>query len=100
MVRVLVLYPRGEGKRFDLDYYKNRHMPLVKELLKPLSVEMDISLQRRGEPSPYLVVSHMTFESMEQLMEKYAAVGEELIADKLRFTDIETIFQVSEVISL
>jgi len=41
MIRVSVLYPRSSGKRFDLEYYKKHHMPLVKEKLTPLKVEID-----------------------------------------------------------
>lgn len=32
---VTVLYPGGEGKNFDIDYYKNTHMPMVMSELKP-----------------------------------------------------------------
>ncbi|WP_162996232.1 hypothetical protein [Mucilaginibacter celer] len=28
-----VLYPAAEGKTFDMDYYINKHIPMVKELL-------------------------------------------------------------------
>jgi len=28
MIRVSVLYPASEGKKFDVDYYKNKHMKL------------------------------------------------------------------------
>jgi hypothetical protein len=30
MIRVSVKYPSGEGKKFDYDYYVNKHMALVK----------------------------------------------------------------------
>ena len=26
MIRVSVMYPSGEGKKFDYDYYVNKHM--------------------------------------------------------------------------
>jgi uncharacterized protein (TIGR02118 family) len=100
MIRVLVLYPRVEGKRFDLDYYKNRHMPLVKERLNPVKVEMDIGISRGDQRTPYLAVSHMIFESIEQLATRYAKAADELNADKLKFTDLDLIFQVSEIVSL
>ncbi len=98
MIRVLVLYPRSEGKCFDLDYYRNRHIPLVKERLAPVSVEMDLGVPRGGQPSPFVAVTHLVFESMEQLMARYAAAGQELNADKLKFTDIDLIFQISEML--
>jgi hypothetical protein len=30
MIRVSVMYSTGEGKKFDYDYYVNKHMTLVK----------------------------------------------------------------------
>src|SRR6188768_1459488 len=29
MFKVAILYPNGEGKTFDMDYYENKHMPMV-----------------------------------------------------------------------
>ena len=34
MVRVTVLYPNESAKRFDHDYYANKHLPMVMERLK------------------------------------------------------------------
>ena len=33
MVKVTLLYPNEEGSTFDMDYYQNKHMPMVQELL-------------------------------------------------------------------
>ena len=29
LFKVAVLYPNGEGKTFDMDYYEHKHMPMV-----------------------------------------------------------------------
>lgn len=29
LIKVSVMYPDGEGKHFDMDYYKTKHMPMV-----------------------------------------------------------------------
>src|SRR5437773_10674077 len=31
MIRVSVMYPRTEGDSFDMDYYVNKHMPMVRD---------------------------------------------------------------------
>ena len=31
MIKVSVMYPNTPGGRFDHDYYRDKHMPLVKE---------------------------------------------------------------------
>lgn len=97
MIRVLVLYPRVEGKRFDRDYYLNHHVPLVQQRLAPRRLEVDIGIPRRGQPSPFHAVTLMTFDSMEDLMAGYAAAGDELNEDKSRFTDLDLIFQIGEI---
>jgi len=33
MIKVSVMYPNTPGARFDHEYYRDRHMPLVKELM-------------------------------------------------------------------
>nr|HQU55660.1 hypothetical protein [Saprospiraceae bacterium] len=29
LFKVTILYPNGEGKTFDLEYYQDKHMPMV-----------------------------------------------------------------------
>jgi uncharacterized protein (TIGR02118 family) len=101
MIRVSVSYPRTAGKQFDLEYYRHRHMPLVKERLTPISVEIDAGVPNpQGEPSPYIAVGYMTFESMEQFVARFGAVAQELLADIPNYTDIEPVIQLSEVIEI
>ena len=43
MIKVAILYPNGEGKTFDMDYYSNKHMPMAASLfgdsLKAMSID-------------------------------------------------------------
>jgi uncharacterized protein (TIGR02118 family) len=76
-------------------------MPLVKEKLAPLKVEIDIGIpNNHNQPSPYIAIGHMTFATMEQLVAGYDAAGQELHADIANYTDIEPIIQLSEVIHI
>ena len=34
MIKVSVMYPNGEGKHFDMEYYVNTHIPLVEETFR------------------------------------------------------------------
>ena len=73
MIRLSVLYPRIAGKRFDVDYYKNRHMPLVKKRLTPITVEIDVGISNeQGQDAPYVAIAHMTFASREELAARHA----------------------------
>lgn len=46
MIDVSILYPSGEGKKFDMEYYCNKHMPMVQEKLgdvcKGMAVEQGL----------------------------------------------------------
>ncbi len=33
MIKVTILYPNDEGKTFNMQYYSNKHMPMVASLL-------------------------------------------------------------------
>ena len=33
MIKVTVLYPADKGSKFDIDYYCNKHMPMVQQKL-------------------------------------------------------------------
>jgi len=35
MIKVSVFYPDREGSKFDMDYYCNSHIPMVREKLGP-----------------------------------------------------------------
>jgi uncharacterized protein (TIGR02118 family) len=47
MVKISVLYPNGKGTKFDMEYYCNRHIPMVRQLLgsalKGASVDQGLS---------------------------------------------------------
>ena len=96
MIRVLVLYPRSENSIFDPGYYVQRHLPLVREKLKPRHLEADIGVPGSAAPSPYFAVTHMVFDSRESLREAYGRFGRELNEDKSNFTDVDVIVQLGE----
>ncbi len=100
MIRVLVLYPKGANDKFDFDYYKNNHLKLVKELLNPVKIEIDKGISNPEIPTPYYAVTHMIFNSIEELATKYAEFGKELIDDKDQFTNIQIITQISDIIEV
>ncbi len=62
MIRVLVLYPRGEGTHFNSDYWVSTHMPIVgSQWAEAKKWEADIA----APDSPYYAAAHIFFDSME-----------------------------------
>jgi len=68
MIKVSVLYPNGEGKKFDLDYYCNQHVKMVGGLLgdsvKGASVEKGLGGAAPNSPATYAAMGNLYFDSM------------------------------------
>ena len=92
MIKVSVLYPKGDDATFDIEYYKTTHMDIVERTMKPSKIEID-----SGQHGPYIAASHLYFESPEALQ---AALGEnaEAMADVPNFTNTTAVTQVSAVV--
>ena len=101
MVRLTILYPNIEGKKFDKDYYLNTHMPLTLKLqgdaVKRVSVEFGFSGGAPGSQPPYVAICTFLYDSFEAFKNAFMPNAEVLIKDILSYTDIETIIQFSEV---
>ena len=101
MIKVSVLYPNDEGKKFDMEYYCNKHMPMVQQKLgdacKSVAVEQGLAGGEPGSPPTYIAMGHMYFDSVEAFQTAFGANAEELMADVPNYTDIQPVLQVSEV---
>ena len=69
MIKISAMYPNNEGSKFDMDYYCNNHIPMLKELLGPsllsMTVEQGLAGVAPGSPAPYIAMGHLFFESLE-----------------------------------
>lgn len=101
MITATVLYPNQEGSKFDLDYYCTKRMPMVAERLgsacKSMSVEKGVSGMMPGTPAPFVVLAHMTCESVEAFQAAFAPHAAEILGDIPNYTSIQPIIQFSEV---
>ena len=101
MLVVTMMYPAGGDSRFDFDYYMINHMPLVRNRWNPLGMQGDQVL--RGLPGPdgapppvYVLMTMMTFTSMDSFNDAVARHGEELYGDVPNFTAITPIRMFGE----
>jgi uncharacterized protein (TIGR02118 family) len=101
MVKVSVLYPNREGTRFDIDYYCDHHIPLVRRLvgpaLKGVSVERGICGEEADSPPTYIALGHLLFDSVEAFQKNFGPHASEIMADIPRYTNAEPTIQISEV---
>lgn len=102
MIKLSVLYPTGEGKDYDIDYYCNTHVPLVSKLLgkaiKSATIEKGIHGMDSDSQPPYAAMGNLYFESLDAYENPFKANIEKIAADLPNFTNIEPVVQVSEVL--
>ena len=103
MTKVSVMYPNGEGKHFDLNYYMEKHIPLVQELLgdslKGASVENGLGSAEPGSAAPFSAVGTMYFDSVEDFGSAFGPNAEQILGDLPNFTNSEPVIQISEVVA-
>jgi uncharacterized protein (TIGR02118 family) len=101
MIRIAAAYPRMEGKRFDLDYYIHKHLPAVQKKFGPyglVKIEVDKPLEAPGgAQSPFFAIGYLYFPTLADFQKAYAAVGGEVIADIIIYTDVKPMIQVGEL---
>lgn len=101
-IKVSVLYPSGEGKHFNMDYYANKHVALVTGLLGDAivgaTVEKGLGGAAPGEKAPYEAMGNLYFESMESFQNSFGPNAAEIMGDVPNFTNIEPRMQISEVV--
>jgi len=102
MFKVSVMYPNKEGARFDHTYYRDKHMPLVKERLgdgcKSYTVDKGLAGGAPGAPATYVGMCHIYCDSLEAFQAGMAKHGKEIMGDIANYTDIAPVIQVSEVV--
>jgi len=102
MIKVSVFYPNEEAKRFDMDYYCNKHMPMVQEKLgdavKGMSVEKGLASGDPDSSASYVAIGSLEFESMESFQACWAPNVAAFAADVPNYTDIAPVLQISEVL--
>jgi uncharacterized protein (TIGR02118 family) len=101
VIIVSVLYPSGVGSKFDMDYYLQRHIPMVQRRLgaplKRVAVERGLAGGAPGAPPPYLAAAHLYFESVEAFQGAFAPHAGPIMSDVPNYTNTTPLIQISEV---
>jgi uncharacterized protein (TIGR02118 family) len=102
MIKMSILYPNGEGKTFDMDYYSRKHMPmavtLFGESVKAMSIDKGLSAGAPDSPAPYLAVGYFYFDDMKSLQSAIGPNSEKLRADIPNYTNIQPVILIGEVL--
>ena len=102
MVKVSVMYPNGPGVRFDHEYYREKHLPLIKRqmgaALKYYTIDKGLSGPTAETPPTYVGMCHLLCDSLESYHSAHDPHAAELSGDIRKFTDVTPVVQISEVI--
>ncbi len=102
MIKVTILYPNGDGKKFDMDYYSNKHMPMVASLLgdsmKLYEIDKGIAGRTPGDPIPYLAIGYLYFDRLSAYQNSFRANAEKIRNDIPNYTNIQPVVLISEVV--
>lgn len=103
MIKVSVMYPYGAEARFDHDYYRDRHMPLVLARMgaacRSHSIDKGLAGGRPGTPPLYVASCHLVCDSVEAFEASFGPHVKEIMADTPNYTDIRPVMQISEVVA-
>ncbi|NQZ88019.1 MAG: EthD family reductase [Saccharospirillaceae bacterium] len=101
MIKVSVMYPNSSDANFDIEYYCNTHMPMVKELLgdfvKGGNVDYGIAGGTPGEAAPYIAMGHLLFDSLDSFQNGFGPHAEKIMADIPNYTNTQPQIQISEI---
>jgi uncharacterized protein (TIGR02118 family) len=101
-IKVAILYPAGEGKTFDMNYYTSKHFPLLRKLfgdaMTATAIDKGIASSGPGAPAPYVAIGYLYFENIKAFQDGMKAHGKEIRDDIPHYTNIAPVVQISEVI--
>lgn len=102
MIKVSVMYPYKEGARFDHDYYRDKHMPMVKDKMgaacKFYTVDKGIAGGTPGAPPVYVGMCHLYCESVQAFQAGFGPHAKAIMGDIPNYTDLSPVVQISEVV--
>ncbi len=102
MIKVSVMYPNTPGARFNHDYYRDQHMPMVQRKMGDAcvryTVDKGLAGGAPGAPATYIGMCHIFSESVESFQAGFGPHAKDIMADIPNYTDIAPVMQISEVV--
>lgn len=102
MIKVSVMYPYAAGARFNHDYYRDKHLPLVKKRMgdtcKQYTIDKGIAGGAPGTTPTYIGMCHIFCDSVEAFQAGFGPHATEIMADIPNYTDLTPVIQISDVV--
>lgn len=102
MIKFNVIYPSSAGMRFDHDYYRDKHMPLIARRLgaacRYYTIDRGLAGDGPGAPSPFAAACSVYADSVEALQAAMQPHVQEILADIPNYTDVQPVIWISDAV--
>ena len=99
--KVAILYPNGEDKTFDMDYYEKKHMPMVAGFLgnnlKFYEINKGIAGRTPTDKVPFVAIGYFYINDVAEYNKAIAQNRDAVISDFKNYTNIQPVVQISEI---
>ena len=99
--KVAILYPNGEDKTFDMDYYEKTHMPMMAGLIgKNLilyEIDKGISGRTPNDKVPFVAIGYFYINNVTEYNKVIAQNINAIRQDIAKYTNIQPTIQISEI---
>ena len=101
LFKVAILYPNGEGKTFDMDYYESKHMPMVAGFLgknlKFYEIDKGIAGRTPNDKVPFLAIGYFYINDVAEYNKVIGQNIDAIRKDIAKYTNIQPTIQISEI---
>jgi uncharacterized protein (TIGR02118 family) len=99
--KVAILYPNGEDKTFDMDYYEKTHMPMVAGFLgknlKFYEIDKGIAGRTPNDKVPFVAIGNFYINDVADYNKAIAQNRDAILNDIKKYTNIQPTIQISEI---
>lgn len=101
MFKVAILYPNGEDKTFDMNYYEKKHMPMVAGFLgknlKFYEIDKGITGRTPNDKVPFVAIGYFYITDVAEYNKAIEQNRDAVIKDFKNYTNIQPVVQISEI---
>ena len=101
MFKVEILYPDGDGKTFNMDYYENKHMPMVAGFLgknlKFYEIDKGIAGRTPNGKAPFVAAGYFYIGDVTEYNKVIAQNRDAIVSDFKNYTNIQPVINISEI---
>ena len=101
MFKVAILYPNGDDKTFDMDYYEKKHMPMVAGFLgknlKFYEIDKGLAGRMPNDKPPFLAIGYFYISDVVEYNKAIAQNRDAVVNDFKNYTNVQPIVQISEI---